>query len=91
MSQQSISRAIHEITNAIISIFSEQLVHFPKTASERHVIKQRFMEARCFPGVIGAIDCTHVEILRPTLEEHNYLNRKGYHSKNIQIVCRCIS
>ncbi|CAH2013998.1 unnamed protein product [Acanthoscelides obtectus] len=87
MFQQSISRAIHEITNAIISTFSEQLVHFPRTALEKHVIKQRFMEARGFPGVIGAIDCTHVEILRPTLEEHNYLNRKGYHSKNIQIVC----
>ncbi|CAH1976573.1 unnamed protein product [Acanthoscelides obtectus] len=85
MSQQSISRAIHEITNAIISTFSEQLVHFPRTALQKHVIKQRFMEARGFSGIIGAIDCTHVEILRPTLEEHNY--RKGYHSKNIQIVC----
>ncbi|CAH1999869.1 unnamed protein product [Acanthoscelides obtectus] len=87
MFQQSISRAIHEITNAIISTFSEQLVHFPRTALEKHVIKQRFMEARGFPGVIGAIGYTHVDILRPTLEEHNYLNRKGYHSKNIQIVC----
>ncbi|KAJ8937733.1 hypothetical protein NQ318_009143 [Aromia moschata] len=40
-----------------------------------------------FPGVIGAIDCTHVAIITPTEEEHNYVNRKGYHSKNVQVIC----
>lgn len=86
MSQQSLSRAINEVTNAIVNSFSEQWVRFPRTAEEKYQIKQRFMEARGFPGVIGAVDCTHVEILKPNIEEHNYINRKGYHSKNIQIV-----
>lgn len=89
MSQQSVSRAVHEVTNALITTFSEHWIHFPRNVEEKRLIKQRFMEERHFPGVIGAIDCTHVEILRPTLEEHNYLNRKGYHSKNIQVVSDC--
>lgn len=80
------SRAIHEVTNAIIATFSAQWIHFPRSAEERNHIKHRFMEIRQFPGVLGAIDCTHVEILKPLVEEHNYLNRKGYHSKNVQIV-----
>lgn len=44
------------------------------------------MEHIGFPGIIGAIDCTHIAIIRPWEKEHNYLNRKGYHSKNVQIV-----
>ncbi|KAJ8930981.1 hypothetical protein NQ314_016151 [Rhamnusium bicolor] len=40
-----------------------------------------------FPGVLEAIDCTHISIIAPVVEEHNYLNRKGYHSKNVQIIC----
>lgn len=40
-----------------------------------------------FPGVLGCIDCTHVAILKPRQEEHNFLNRKGYHSLNVQIIC----
>ncbi|KAK9745262.1 DDE superfamily endonuclease [Popillia japonica] len=39
-----------------------------------------------FPGVIGAIDGTHVAIMKP-LNEHNFINRKGYHSLNVQIIC----
>ncbi|KAJ8965380.1 hypothetical protein NQ317_015679, partial [Molorchus minor] len=40
-----------------------------------------------FPGTIGAIDGTHVAILKPRLEEHNFINRKGFHSLNVQIIC----
>lgn len=90
ISQQSMSRAIHEVTIAIEETFAEEWVRFPRTEEEKNQIKQRFMEARHFPGIIGVVDCTHVEILRPAIEEHNYLNRKGYHSKNIQIVISCL-
>ncbi|XP_069192090.1 putative nuclease HARBI1, partial [Procambarus clarkii] len=39
-----------------------------------------------FPNVIGAIDCTHVPIKAPKVEENIYVNRKQYHSLNIQVV-----
>lgn len=86
MSQQSISRAINEVTRAIITTFSEQWICFPRTEQEKNQIKQRFMEVRYFPGVVGAVDCTHIRIIKPIIEEHNYINRKGFHSKNVQIV-----
>lgn len=39
------------------------------------------------PGVIGAIDGTHVAILCPKKEvEHVYYNRKQYHSLNVLLV-----
>lgn len=51
----------------------------------------RFYEAYQFPGVMGCIDCTHVAIYPPQTNdpqypEHIYINRKGYHSINVQLV-----
>jgi len=40
-----------------------------------------------FPGIIGVIDDTQVRISEPEEDEHIYFNRKGYHAKNVQIIC----
>ena len=41
-----------------------------------------------FPGVIGAIDCVHIEIASPGGEKAElFRNRKGYFSLNVQCVC----
>lgn len=36
-------------------------------------------------GVVGAIDGTHIRISRPYVDEEVYVNRKGYHSTNVQV------
>lgn len=48
----------------------------------------RFYRNHRFPGVYGCIDCTHVAIFPPNIhnQEHAYINRKGYHSINVQLV-----
>ncbi|XP_018376734.1 PREDICTED: putative nuclease HARBI1, partial [Trachymyrmex cornetzi] len=47
-----------------------------------------FFENTGFPGVIGAIDGTHIAIFPPQTErEHLFINRKQYHSLNVMIVC----
>lgn len=46
----------------------------------------RFFEYSDFPGVIGAIDGTHVALLRPKKNEHIYFNRKHFHSLNVLLV-----
>ena len=37
------------------------------------------------PNVIGCIDGTHIPITAPALDEGDYVNRKSFHSINIQI------
>jgi len=47
----------------------------------------RFFEKGGFPGVIGAIDGTHIAIFSPEAErEYLFINRKLYHSLNVLVV-----
>ncbi|XP_050514882.1 putative nuclease HARBI1 [Diabrotica virgifera virgifera] len=87
MGQTTVSKCIKEVSDLIVHNLSNTWIEFPVTAEAKLAIKTGFMETSQFPGVIGAIDCTHVAILAPRIEEHNYINRKGYHSKNIQLIC----
>lgn len=46
-----------------------------------------FEELHGIPGVIGLVDGTHIALSRvPARDEWAYINRKGFHSINAQIV-----
>ncbi|XP_063328757.1 putative nuclease HARBI1 [Pelmatolapia mariae] len=46
-----------------------------------------FLLLQGFPGVIGCIDGTHIPIIAPSVNEGDYVNRKSFHSINVQIIC----
>ena len=37
--------------------------------------------------MIGCVDGTHIRLQRPSQNEADYINRKGYHSINVQAIC----
>ncbi|XP_070168188.1 LOW QUALITY PROTEIN: putative nuclease HARBI1, partial [Polyergus mexicanus] len=87
MSQTSISRCIHKVTDAINDLI-QQWVQFPMTLGARQLARMQFQNARhSFEGGIGAIDCTHVAILALKKHEEAYVNHHGYHSLNVQMIC----
>nr|XP_034334755.1 putative nuclease HARBI1 [Crassostrea gigas] len=57
------------------------------TQNDSVQIMRGFSDIAGFPNVIGAIDGTHIRIKSPSLDEHLYVNRKDYHSTNVQAVC----
>ena len=66
---------------------ANQFIRFPQNNEEINAIKTQFYRLKRFPHVIGAIDCTHVEILSPKKDiEVDYVNRKGRHSINVQVI-----
>jgi hypothetical protein len=82
-------RAVHKVT-ACIGKLCSKFVKFPSSAHERRDIMNQFFQLSGLPGVIGAIDCTHVPIQSPGGQDAEiYRNRKGYFSINVQLICDC--
>ncbi|XP_059211535.1 putative nuclease HARBI1 [Centropristis striata] len=51
-------------------------------------IKEEFYRIAGFPNVTGALDCTHLSIKSPPgAHEVDFVNRKSFHSINVQMVC----
>ena len=80
----TVSRVITSVTEALFNI-KDRVILFPVTDVARNTVKRGFFSMRGFPGVVGCIDGTHVRIISPTKdEEAAYVNRKHYHSINVQ-------
>ena len=47
----------------------------------------KFYEMAEFPGMVGCVDGTHIRIQSPSEQEYEYVNRKGYRSLNVQLIC----
>ncbi|XP_017468618.1 PREDICTED: putative nuclease HARBI1 [Rhagoletis zephyria] len=83
-----VSRILHQVTKILQNYLAQRYIILPTTLEQQNIVKQRFFNATRFPGVLGAIDCTHVKIKKPSSDvEYCYINRKGYFSKNVQLVC----
>ena len=46
-----------------------------------------FYQGGGFPGVIGCVDGTCIKIQAPHENENDVVNRKGFHSINVQAIC----
>lgn len=62
-------------------------VRFPTAPEQQNLVRQNFFQIAGFPDVLGCVDGTHIRIKTPSDHEPEYVNRKGYHSINAQIVC----
>lgn len=86
VSQPIVSRSVEEVSRVLVLHFANDWIQFPDDVT-KNANKREFFQYCGIPGIIGAIDCTHVKIVAPSQEEHAYLNRKGYHSINVQLIC----
>ena len=84
--KSTVSRVVRRVTLALTAKLGD-FVRFPSTRAERDEIKQGLFRVGGFPCAIGCIDGTHVRITAPQETEPDYVNRKGYHSINVQAIC----
>ena len=84
--KSTVSRIVTDVSKALVSK-QEEFINFPTEPAEVQDVKRGFYEKGGFPGVVGCIDGTHVRIQAPNKNENDYVNRKGFHSINVQAVC----
>lgn len=84
--QSSVSRAVAGVTEALYRKGLRE-IKMPSGLAQCTTTIEKFARKADFYKVIGAVDCTHVAIQRPSENEHLYVNRKNYHSLNCQVVC----
>ena len=86
ISQPTFSYVMPAVLGGIIGLL-QQYIKFPYTVSEQANKKAQFAAMLGFPNVIGAIDCTHVAIRASSENEFAFINRKHFHSLNVQLIC----
>ncbi|KAJ8043251.1 Protein ALP1-like [Holothuria leucospilota] len=88
ISESSVCRIVQRVTNAIVGL-EDYYIKWPTTQQKMSENQLGFFAKSNFPGVVGAIDCTHVPLDSSPLgrNEYVYVNRKGVHTLNVQLVC----
>lgn len=85
ISQPSASRIIKRVSEAIARL-KNNYISFPE-GELLNDTKRDFWRIGQFPGVVGAIDCTHIKIVSPGGDNAElFRNRKGFFSINVQAV-----
>ncbi|XP_064463494.1 putative nuclease HARBI1 [Ornithodoros turicata] len=77
-------RVLHRVVAALCWRVNS-FIRWP-TTEEVRAAQQDFYALAGFPGVVGAVDGTHVRIQAPSEHEGSYVNCKNYHSINVQLI-----
>ncbi|XP_071500727.1 putative nuclease HARBI1 [Diadema antillarum] len=88
ITRSTASRVIHRVSNTLATL-KDEVIKFPRTMEEVREAQVAFFEISGFPQVVGVVDGTHVRLNGAPLgeREYAYVNRKHFHSINVQIVC----
>lgn len=84
--QSTVSNTIWEVGQQIYAKANDW-IKFPSSNNELAKAMRSWQEKKTFPHAIGAIDCTHVMIKKPSVFGDEYINRKGKASFNVQAIC----
>ena len=78
-------RALRRVIYALYCV-APLFIRWPRDQYAVNVM-EHFEESCGFPNIIGAIDGTHIKIRAPVEDANSYINRKGFHSINLQVAC----
>ena len=75
---------IHKMLKILAYNVFPKVVQTPSTGADLAQIAQDFSNRCYISNIIGAIDGTHIPILKPSSDSIDYMNRKGFYSMVFQ-------
>ncbi len=86
VTKSSVFRIVRCICHAIVNNLAAQFICWPSGEHLKQVTEQ-FQRNKGLPHCVGAIDGTHIPIKAPYDNPEQYVNRKKFHSVQLQGVC----
>lgn len=86
VTKSSVFRIVRRICHAIVNNLAAQFISWPSGERLKKVAEQ-FRRKKGLPNCIGSIDGTHIPIKAPYDNAEQYVNRKKFHSIQLQGVC----
>ncbi|XP_067915746.1 putative nuclease HARBI1 [Heterodontus francisci] len=86
ISQSATHRCIKEVTNALFQCAND-FIYLPVDEDSQAERSAAFSATTHFPRVQGVIDSIHAAIRAPWDQPAVFVNRKDFHSLNVQLVC----
>ncbi len=86
VTKSSVFRIARRIFHAIVNNLAAQFICWPSGERLKQVTEQ-FQRKKGLPHCIGAIDGSHIPIKAPYDNPEQYVNRKKFHSVQLQGVC----
>jgi hypothetical protein len=77
--EATIHAIVHRTLSIICSEMLPDLIKWPSGLKVQEIV-DRFFQHKDFPGIIGAIDGSHISIKPPTVDAEQYYNRKKFPS-----------
>jgi len=85
LGRSTVGEIVLDVCETITLYLMPKYVHIPTHEGLKEIVNG-FQRRWGFPQTVGAIDGTHIPILRPQESASDYYNRKGYHSILMQAV-----
>ena len=86
VSEYTVFDIVKRVSDEICEQLMPKYITWPEEERVDEIVND-FRNHRGFPGVIGAIDGSHIPIKTPESYPENYINRKSFASVNLQAVC----
>ena len=86
VTKSSVYRVTRRVCRAIVNNLVPQFIKWPGGEGARDIMAS-FEEFNGLPRCLGAIDGTHIPIKAPQNHPEQYINRKNFHSMQLQTVC----